>query len=141
MPARQIGAGGTVEMIVTGGTDGTVKAVKSVKGPPPLIKAALDAVMQGAIGPCFSPAIRCKNDTRVTLDSVAQGVAGPRSEPSRLAFRPAMLIQRIEPQPPSDLAGTVDLWARIGTDGRVSDASIEDGDATLAARALQAVRQ
>jgi len=70
--ARQMGAKGTVELIATIGTDGTVKAVKVVKGHPLLVKAAQDAVMQWRYRPTLLNGVPVQNDTRITLNFVAQ---------------------------------------------------------------------
>ena len=70
--ARQMGAKGTVELIATIGTDGTVKAVKVVRGHPLLVKAAEDAVMQWRYRPTLLNGAPVQNDTRVTLNFVAQ---------------------------------------------------------------------
>jgi TonB family protein len=70
--ARQMGAKGTVELIATIGTDGSVKAVKVVKGHPLLVKAAEDAVMQWKYRPTLLNGAPVQNDTRITLNFVAQ---------------------------------------------------------------------
>ena len=66
--ARQMGAKGTVELIATIGTDGTVKAVKVVKGHPLLVNAAKDAVMQWRYRPTLLNGQPVQNDTRITLN-------------------------------------------------------------------------
>jgi len=70
--ARQMGAKGTVELIATIGTDGSVKAVKVVRGHPLLIKAAQDAVMQWRYRPTMLNGVPIQNDTRITLNFLAQ---------------------------------------------------------------------
>jgi protein TonB len=70
--ARQMGAKGSVELIATIGTDGTVKAVKVVKGHPLLVKAAQDAVMQWRYRPTLLNGVPVQNDTKITLNFVAQ---------------------------------------------------------------------
>ena len=70
--ARQMGAKGTVELIATIGADGSVKAVKVVKGHPLLVKAAEDAVMQWRYRPTLLNGVPVQNDTRITLNFVAQ---------------------------------------------------------------------
>jgi protein TonB len=70
--ARQMGAKGTVELIATIGTDGTVKSVKVVKGHPLLAKAAQDAVMQWRYRPTLLNGQPVQNETRITLNFVAQ---------------------------------------------------------------------
>jgi protein TonB len=67
-----MGAKGTVELIATIGPDGSVKAVKVVKGHPLLVKAAQDAVMQWKYRPTLFNGAPVPNDTRITLNFVAQ---------------------------------------------------------------------
>jgi len=70
--ARQMGAKGVVELVATIGTDGSVKAVKVLKGPPLLVKAAQDAVMQWRYRPTLLNGVPIENDTRITLNFLAQ---------------------------------------------------------------------
>jgi protein TonB len=70
--ARQMGAKGTVELIATIRPDGSVKAVKVVKGHPLLVKAAQGAVMQWKYRPTLLNGAPVPNDTRITLNFVVQ---------------------------------------------------------------------
>jgi TonB family protein len=66
--ARQIGAKGEVELTATIGTDGSVKAVRVVKGHPLLVKAAQDAVMQWRYRPTLLNGVAIQSDTKITLN-------------------------------------------------------------------------
>jgi protein TonB len=67
-----MGAKGTVELIATIGTDGSVKAVKVVKGHPLLAKAAEDAVMHWRYRPTLLNGEPVQNETRITLNFTTQ---------------------------------------------------------------------
>jgi protein TonB len=66
--ARETGAKGIVELVATIGTDGRVKAVKVVKGPPMLQKAASDAVMQWRYKPTVLNGVAVEAQTQVFVN-------------------------------------------------------------------------
>jgi protein TonB len=66
--ARETGAKGIVELVATIGTDGRVKSVKVVKGPPMLIKAASDAVLQWKYKPTILNGTPVEAQTQVFVN-------------------------------------------------------------------------
>jgi protein TonB len=66
--ARETGAKGIVELVATIGTDGHVKAVKVVHGPPMLTKAAADAVMQWRYKPTMLNGVPVQAETQVFVN-------------------------------------------------------------------------
>ncbi|HLK68112.1 MAG TPA: energy transducer TonB [Bryobacteraceae bacterium] len=66
--ARETGAKGIVELVATIGADGKVKAVKVVKGPPMLLKAASDAVMQWRYKPTMLNGVPVESQTQVFVN-------------------------------------------------------------------------
>ena len=66
--ARENGAKGIVELIATIGTDGKVKSVKVVKGPPMLTKAASDAVLQWKYRPTMLNGVPVEGQTQVFVN-------------------------------------------------------------------------
>jgi protein TonB len=66
--ARETGAKGVVELEATIGTDGRVKSVKVVKGPPMLQKAASDAVMQWKYRPTMLNGVPVEAKTQVLVN-------------------------------------------------------------------------
>ena len=140
--ARETGARGVVEMIATIGTDGQVKAVKVVHGPPMLQKAAADAVMQWRYKPTSLNGVPVEAQTQVFVNF--QGAPPAQDEPGP-DFQQAELTTRVEPLHPGGnlqgLEGTVVLKAKIGLDGRLSDIHVTDAPAELVPAALEAVKQ
>jgi TonB family protein len=65
--ARQTRASGAVELTATIGTDGSVKAVKVIKGHPLLVKSAEQAVMQWRYRPTILNGNPVQSDVRITL--------------------------------------------------------------------------
>jgi TonB family protein len=145
--AREAGAKGIVELVATIGTDGRVKAVKVVHGPPMLQEAASDAVMQWRYRPTMLDGAPVEAQTQVFVNFLGEppAPAQPLAAPADAAFQPAELISRREPIHPSgsfeDLGGTVVFQARIGLDGRLSNIRVTDGPAELVPAALEAVKQ
>jgi TonB family protein len=134
--ARQMGVHGTVEVVVTIGTDGHVTAVKVVKGHPLLVKATTDAVMRWTYRPPNSPII-----TRATLN-----FAPTATSPSMGQIQMATLISRREPEYPLEarqagVSGLVELIATIGSDGTVKAVTVVKGDPLLIKAAQDAVMQ
>jgi protein TonB len=66
--ARETGAKGIVELVATIGTDGHVKSVKVVHGPPMLQKAASDAVLQWRYKPTILNGIAVEAQTQVFVN-------------------------------------------------------------------------
>src|SRR6185369_17481127 len=66
--ARDTGAKGVVQLVATIGTDGKVKSVKVVKGPPMLQKAAADAVMQWRYKPTILNGVAVEAQTEVLVN-------------------------------------------------------------------------
>jgi TonB family protein len=66
--ARETGAKGIVELVATIGTDGKVKSVKVVHGPPMLIKAASDAVLQWKYKPTMLNGVAVEAQTQVFVN-------------------------------------------------------------------------
>lgn len=66
--ARDTGAKGVVELIATIGTDGKVKKVRVVHGPPMLTKAAADAVMQWQYRPTMLNGVPVEAETQVLVN-------------------------------------------------------------------------
>jgi protein TonB len=66
--ARETGAKGIVELLATIGIDGRVKAVKVVHGPPMLIKAASDAVLQWKYKPTILNGVAVEATTQVFVN-------------------------------------------------------------------------
>jgi protein TonB len=66
--ARDTGAKGVVQLVATIGTDGKVKSVKVVKGPPMLQKAAADAVMQWRYRPTMLNGVAVEAQTEVLVN-------------------------------------------------------------------------
>jgi TonB family protein len=140
LEARQAGVSGLVEMLAAVGVDGRVKSVRTLKGDPLLIKAAEDCVMQWRYRPTLLNGVPVRSDVRVTLNFVAQGLQ-PESGPQNPdGTRPALLIRRTEPEA-QDADGVVRLRAKIGTDGKLTDIQIEEGEPALSSAALNVVKQ
>ena len=70
--ARQTGVKGAVELDATVGTDGRVKSVRVVSGPPMLQKAATAAVMQWVYRPTMLNGKPVESQTRIVLNFVGQ---------------------------------------------------------------------
>ncbi len=68
--AKEAGARGTVELLVTVGTDGKVKTVKVVKGHPLLQRAAVDAVLQWVYRPTILNGQAVETQTQVFLNFI-----------------------------------------------------------------------
>ena len=66
--ARETGAKGVVELVATIGTDGRVKSVKVVHGPPMLQKAASDAVLQWRYKPTMLNGVPVEAQTQVLVN-------------------------------------------------------------------------
>ena len=66
--ARETGAKGIVELVATIGSDGKVKSVKVVHGPPMLIKAASDAVLQWKYKPTMLNGVAVEAQTQVFVN-------------------------------------------------------------------------
>jgi protein TonB len=66
--ARETGAKGIVELLAMIGTDGKVKSVKVVKGPPMLQKAASDAVLQWRYKPTMLNGVAVEAQTQVFVN-------------------------------------------------------------------------
>jgi TonB family protein len=135
--AQQTGAKGEVEMSVTVGPDGSVTAVKVLRGHPMLQSAAVAAVKQWL----FTPQLT-ETTTAVTL-YFAGAEPGPQTGG---LIQQAVLISRKDPVYPdaarqAGARGVVVVSATIGTDGHVTAAQILRGDPLLAQAAEDAVRQ
>ena len=78
--AEQMGQHGTVEMVATIGTDGKVKGVKVLKGPPMLGRAAADAVMQWIYKPAMQDGVPVESEAEVELN-FGQGQGSPVATP------------------------------------------------------------
>lgn len=65
--AQEMGQRGVVELVATIGTDGKVKSVKVLKGPPMLQKAAQEAVMQWVYKPTVVDGVPVENETHISI--------------------------------------------------------------------------
>jgi protein TonB len=66
--AQQMGVKGVVELMATIGTDGKVKGVRVLSGPPMLQKAAKDAVMQWVYKPTLLNGTPVENETHISIN-------------------------------------------------------------------------
>ncbi len=66
--AQQMGVKGIVELMATIGTDGKVKGVRVLSGPPMLQKAAKDAVMQWVYKPTLLNGTPVENETHISIN-------------------------------------------------------------------------
>ena len=134
--AKQVGAHGQVEMMATVGTDGSVTAVRVLRGHPLLARAAMNAVKQWRYSPPAAPV-----DTKVILNFVKLDAGASGGQ-----ITAAQLIHRVEPVYPPEArragaAGLVELSVTIAADGTVKAAQIVKGDPLLAKAAGEAVMQ
>ncbi len=145
--ARRDGIKGTVELVVTIGTDGRVKAARTLHGHPLLAQAAEESVLQWRYKPTElnGTAVEAQSQVFVNFRGEPAGATLPSSAPAAGAFEPAALISRKEPIHPGgdlqSLGGTVIFQARVGLDGRLSNIRVTDGPAELVPAALEAVKQ
>jgi TonB family protein len=145
--ARRDGIKGSVELVVTIGTDGHVKAARTVHGHPLLAQAAEEAVLQWRYKPTElnGAAVEAQSQVFVNFLGEPAGAPVPSSAPAAGALQPAELISRKEPIHPGgdlqSLGGTVIFHARVGLDGRLSSIRVTDGPAELVPAALEAVKQ
>lgn len=169
--AMRAGVSGLVELIATVGTDGTVTAVRIVKGDPLLAKAAEEAVRQWRYEPCLLNGTPTASETRITLNFVGQST--PQVQPEGALNQPATrpehktqgaaaaqesdalgmlkylvtgsqplrLIRNAKFAPPRGVHGKVRVKYRIGIDGKPRDIEITDGDSQLAAAFVGALRE
>jgi TonB family protein len=145
--ARRDGIKGAVELVVTIGTDGRVKAARTLHGPPLLAQAAEESVLQWRYKPTMLNGAPVESQSQVFVNFVGDRAAAapPSPAPAAGAFQQAELILRKEPIHPGgelqSLAGTVIFQARVGLDGRLSNIRVTDGPAELVPAALEAVKQ
>jgi TonB family protein len=66
--AQQMGVKGVVELMATIGTDGKVKGVRVLSGPPMLQKAAKDSVMQWVYKPTLLNGTPVENETHISIN-------------------------------------------------------------------------
>ena len=157
---------GTVVLHVIIATDGTIKDLQYVSGPPLLMKSAIDAVQQWVYRPTLvngSPAVLPPSQTiDSSLDvqkeaATTQNPTAANPEPNASAPKPkrirvggavasANLIHQVAPVYPKDakkqrITGTVLLHATIGHDGTVENLEYVSGPPELTLSALEAVKQ
>jgi TonB family protein len=104
--AQQMGQHGTVELMATIGVDGKVKSVKVLKGPPMLMKAAQEAVMQWVYKPALVDGVAVENDTMVVV------YFPPPSESPAAAPEPSGGSKEPEHPKEAQPAGTGDTAAK-----------------------------
>jgi TonB family protein len=135
--AKQVGAKGTVAMMVTIAPEGHVTAVKVISGHPMLQNAAKDAVMQW---------VYSAHPSETALPVSLNFVGEDPPQAGRGMIQQAALISRAEPVYPAEakaagVTGRVVLDATIDKDGRVSKVSTVQGHPLLAQAAEDAVRE
>jgi len=160
--AQQMGQQGTVELLATIGVDGKVKAVKVLKGPPMLQKAAQEAAMHWVYKPILAKGVPVENETHIsiTFPSPATAASEPHggdttTPPAAASPAPsqesrtqaAVLVHRVDPVYPKEaqkkgVRGVVQMVATIGTDGHVRDVMVvKSPNPALTVAAVEAVRQ
>jgi TonB family protein len=145
--ARRAGVKGVVELVATIGTDGHVKAARTLHGDPLLAQSAEEAVLKWRYKPTLLNGTAVEAQTQVFVNFIGEPAAAtvPSSAAPAGAFQPAALISRKEPIHPGgdlqSLAGTVIFQAMVGLDGRLSNIRVTDGPAELVPAALEAVKQ
>lgn len=66
--ARRMGVSGIVKVVATIGTDGHVRDVKAIEGPPALQQAVVDAVKQWIYKPILRDGVPVESETRITVN-------------------------------------------------------------------------
>src|SRR5262245_17538865 len=135
--AKQVDATGRVELMVTIAPEGNVTAVKVVAGHPMLQNAAVQAVKQWTYS-----VLPVESAVAVTVNFPGDDAL----QPGQRSIQQAVLINRTEPNYPSELrnagiGGSVALTAVIGTDGHVKSVRALRGDPQLVPLANDAVLQ
>ncbi|HJT86795.1 MAG TPA: TonB family protein, partial [Bryobacteraceae bacterium] len=165
--ALQARVSGIVQLEVTVGADGHVKNIRAIpgKGHPLLIQAAMDAVRQWIFAPVSAPATftvmvpfalpasTTPAPARIggfEPNGLPQPGVGVQVSPGRIRLGGDVLLakleSRVDPVYPATarqagIQGDVHLDVIIGTDGRVKNISVVDGNPVLVGAAEDAVRQ
>jgi TonB family protein len=145
--AKKAGIQGIVRLRVTINKDGSVNDIRVLSGPPPLVKAAMDAVQQWRYA--------LSQEVRVTIVPVnftlaETGAASPAQPASKeappLAKTAPKVITKVNPVYPPEakkagIQGIVVLRATIEKDGSVSNLLALSGPPQLVKAALEAVQK
>ncbi len=145
-PAIQAGIQGTVLLLVTVATDGTVKRLQSIGGPELLKQAATDAVHQWRWDPILRNGMPVEATTTVNVVFELSSSVPKVSARVGDTLIGARLIHKTDPVYPAlaaeaRLEGRVVLHLFIGGDGMVKEASVVSGQPLLQQAAIDAVHQ
>ena len=134
--AQQTGAGGTVVLEATIGTDGHVKAVKVLSGHPMLTNAAVEAVKQWVYSPLEA---EVATEVRLNFGGQAPARTGGQITQAQLISRKGAVYPKEAKE--AGVTGDVKLAITIGKDGLVTNVKVLSGHPLLAQAAEDAVRQ
>ena len=149
--AKAAGIQGTVQLDVTIGKDGTVKAIRSAGGRPELIQAAADAVKNWIYEPVLMDGQPVEFVATINLNfNLQNDTAAAQVEKMPLEIRGSVqagkLLNKVRPAYPPDakaagVQGMVKLRVVIAENGLLKEIRNVTGPLPLIDSAVQAVRQ